>query len=654
LDEVLFAPGGWFALSAGNERVPGVVVASLAAGLGLIGQGRVVSLVGRLRDGFRVVDVDVEGLRGHAIAEEVAGWCRGRGLWVLLRPSGGADGRTHVFVGVGDQMSELEEFVAGVRAAYGVGRSRVDVRVMVRPLSAPHRTGVETRPLGSVRAALSDLIRQAPLLSLSRSPAPLSRPAASSVPLVPLVPRRRRHEALPAAWQVFLATGVRPEVEQVAGKDYSRSTFEAMATAAMVRAGWSVQEAWAAIVGAHALAMDHARRSQERWVRHVWNRAVEADNAITGPTRGPDPEVALAVAAARERLRGFAWSIPSRQRVALLRVGHAVLDRMERTNRLRVPVPERDLVLDTGITDRTTIRTQLRRLNGRVGVLDTTAFTPAQRASSSFEFEIPVPESGVGGMPEIPPPCSHTPLAARLPLGVPALGWLIARTLASDPDREWGTEELIGECQLVDRIGMPASSKRIRAVREVLTVLARAGVTACTASGSWVFVPEPVADLRDRDESWSEVVEQVASERAAYRTGVGRGWQVARAAAIKADRARQDGWWAGLGPGERAARQTRYAARFAALSVEEQYRFKTVAAHRASAAGMAPAARHQRWIYAMDPEELAEVAMERAVRFAALPQPLQVAYARAWEAYRRDFDVPRGSWQISARGCPRP
>ena len=50
LDEVLFAPGGWFALSAGNERVPGVVVASLAAGLGLIGQGRVVSLVGRLRD----------------------------------------------------------------------------------------------------------------------------------------------------------------------------------------------------------------------------------------------------------------------------------------------------------------------------------------------------------------------------------------------------------------------------------------------------------------------------------------------------------------------------------------------------------------------------------------------------------------------------
>ena len=142
----------------------------------------------------------------------------------------------------------------------------------------------------------------------------------------------------------------------------------------------------------------------------------------------------------------------------------------------------------------------------------------------------------------------------------------------------------------------------------------------------------------------------VAAGGGGYRRGGGRGWQGGGGAGFKGGRARQDGWWAGLGPGERAARQTRYAARFAELSVEEQYRFKTVAAHRASAAGMAPAARHQRWIYAMDPEELAEVAMERAVRFAALPQPLQVAYARAWEAYRRDFDVPRGSWQISARG----
>ena len=93
LDEVLFRPGGWFALSSGNQRVPGVVVPSLGAGLELVGQGDVASLVGRLNPGFRVVDVDVEGLVGHAVAEEVAGWCRGRGLWVLARRSGRVERR---------------------------------------------------------------------------------------------------------------------------------------------------------------------------------------------------------------------------------------------------------------------------------------------------------------------------------------------------------------------------------------------------------------------------------------------------------------------------------------------------------------------------------------------------------------------------------
>ncbi|MFZ1487235.1 MAG: hypothetical protein WAS95_14435, partial [Nostocoides sp.] len=160
LDEVLFLPQAWFALSAGNQRVPGVVVPSLSAGLGLVGQGDVASLVGRLRPGFRVVDVDVEGLRGQAIADEITSWCQSRGLWCLQRPSGGAVGRTHVFVAIGEDLDALSECVAGLRAAYGVARAAIDVRELVRPLSAPHRTGVETRPLGSVQAALADLRRR--------------------------------------------------------------------------------------------------------------------------------------------------------------------------------------------------------------------------------------------------------------------------------------------------------------------------------------------------------------------------------------------------------------------------------------------------------------------------------------------------------------
>ena len=201
----------------------------------------------------------------------------------------------------------------------------------------------------------------------------------------------------------------------------------------------------------------------------------------------------------------------------------------------------------------------------------------------------------------------------------------------------------------MERPGQALSTKRMRLIREALARLADAGVVACRATGKWVFVSETVADLRDRDMTWGEVVEQVAIERRTYRSGGTGGWQVARAAAIKRDRARQQSWWAGLSREERAARQTQYATRFGRWSVEEQYRFKVFAARRSTREGVSPAARHQRWIYDMDPDDLNVVAVERSARFAALPQPLQVAYVRAWEAYRYEFGVPRGSWQVGSR-----
>ncbi len=92
LDELLFVRGGWFALDGENQRVAGVVVPSLRDGLRLVGQGPVTAIVGRLRPELRVVDVDLEGPRGDAVVEMIAGWCRGKDVWHLVRPSGGADG----------------------------------------------------------------------------------------------------------------------------------------------------------------------------------------------------------------------------------------------------------------------------------------------------------------------------------------------------------------------------------------------------------------------------------------------------------------------------------------------------------------------------------------------------------------------------------
>src|SRR3546814_20473297 len=84
-------------MEAGNTAVPRVDVPSLDAGLELIGKGRVAALVGHLRDGVGVVDVDVPSEFGNFLAAEIADWLRRRGAWVLERPSGGAKGRWPIF-----------------------------------------------------------------------------------------------------------------------------------------------------------------------------------------------------------------------------------------------------------------------------------------------------------------------------------------------------------------------------------------------------------------------------------------------------------------------------------------------------------------------------------------------------------------------------
>jgi hypothetical protein len=53
--------------------------------------------------------------------------------------------------------------------------------------------------------------------------------------------------------------------------------------------------------------------------------------------------------------------------------------------------------------------------------------------------------------------------------------------------------------------------------------------------------------------------------------------------------------------------------------------------------------RHREWIAGQDPVEAQRRAAERAVWFAALAPPLQVAYAQAWEAHRRTYGIARGT-----------
>ncbi|MCW4600236.1 hypothetical protein ON003_00365 [Janibacter hoylei] len=309
----------------------------------------------------------------------------------------------------GARREHLEAEVDSLRHVYKVTSRKIDVRTALRPLSAPHRAGTCPAPLGDPREAQRTL--KIALKALERAgarPATAASPPSPSERRTPLAPRRqRRRRALPTEWARYLATGERPAIREDA-KDASGTTFEYLCTARMVQAGWTSQQAWAAIAVAHPDAMTRARGSWHRWAGR-WNAAVMADDDYAGGGE-LEPETAAAIAAARERLRSLAWSTPLRARPGLLTVGHTVLDRMERTGSLRVPVPQRDLVLDTGITDRATIATHLRALHEAVGTLHE-VFDPRARASSSFEFEVPE----VGGMWETPPPRFHTPKPGDLP-----------------------------------------------------------------------------------------------------------------------------------------------------------------------------------------------------------------------------------------------
>jgi len=246
LDSLLFQDRGWFLIDGDNRAVAGVVVVSLEHGLSFVGgptvsagELRRATLVGCLHPAVDAVDVDVDGVRGDAIVEQFSGWCAARDLWCLVRPSGGAAGRAHVIIVSGEHRTELEAFAVSLRRQYRLPGTAIDLRgggrpgKALRPLSAPHRTGVQTRPDGRLDHLLAGL--RAALPSVSPPPrqrgARRPRPRRGSVQGqrsgatrdVPRgasgrVPPRR---ALPAGWAAHLQSGSPPRAAPRTGPRWS-------------------------------------------------------------------------------------------------------------------------------------------------------------------------------------------------------------------------------------------------------------------------------------------------------------------------------------------------------------------------------------------------------------------------------------------------
>jgi hypothetical protein len=657
LDERLFNPAGWFVIDVNNQPVKGVAIPTLQTGLELVGRGRIAAVVGRLRVGAAVVDVDVKGDFGAFIGHEVAGWLEQQGYWVLLRPSGGEDGRCHVFLAHPEfserRRGEVAAYLEGLSAEFKLRGRQLDLRDAVRPLSSPHRRGAVTRPKGDLRQAARGLKRVFPNLPdpeplrkrpqvTARTPAQAAREAAAGN-VVPLFLHGGRRHIAPQ-WRQYLISGVPPADDAYNGAD--RSLTEAGLTRELVWAVGDPKTAWQLIRESHPKAMTKAKhRGWSWWVKHVWNAAVDNASAFSPhelehPRTEPPADVLAAVAAARRRLHDLMWTVPARTRPGLLLVGHHVLDRIARTGQLRVPCPERDLVLDTGISDRKTVRAALRVLDGPIGVLHKDCLSTEDRSSTSFEFSIEAPRDE--GCREIPPPSFHPPLPVRgLWATLPRASHSVWRTLLAS-STPLGLAELAEQAGLVSSRGETPSRSHLARVKQAAVALAQAGLARVDEEGRWRAGSSP-RSVRVEERAavaYGVLSERVEDERRMYRAGQTSSWSAARARALKAQRAKEKSWWDGLDPREREIRRAMRRSRFDQLTISEQAALKATLAEGRQRAGVDELEHHLAWARSLSPDEYVARSLERKERFARLSGAERGLAVAAWTRHRTRYGLP--------------
>lgn len=679
LDEQLFnpSPSAWLVIDAGNSAVPRVAVPSLDAGLELIGKGRIAALVGHLRDGAGVVDVDVRGAAGNFLAGEVAVWLRRRGCWVLERPSGGAKGRWHVFFARHDYVyaaadqrtglaAELSTYLVGLAADLKVRVHDLDLRNAVRPLSSPHRHGATTRPKGDLRGALRSLRHvfrhrpePAPLRRRAKiKPTAPSRTAADETTagtgarVVPLVLQRWKRELRPD-WRQYLLKGQTPAgpwnasvTMTRAAVETDRSLVESACTRELVWAIGDPTTAWQIIRESHPTAMTKAKhQGYSWWIRYVWNELVRSagrlDIAIDRPRQvdPPPAEILAAVAAARSTLTVLMWTVSARQRPALLLVGHHLLDRVLRERNLRVPCPERDLLLDTSLGDRKTIRSALARLNGHIGTLHTDCLSVTERDSTSYEFEInPAPK---GGGRQFPPPVLDPPPRPRGLWGaLPRTSHSLWRTLlTSDTPLELG--ELAVKAGLVEEARDEPSKSQRTTTKAALAALSRAGMARVDEEGRWRVTSRPRSAEIDQAAAlaYARRLVMIAAERAAYRAAITSTWSAGRARAIKVQKAKEKGWWDNLSPAARADRSNRKRLEFNQMSLSQQAALKARLAEGRIRAGLPELETYQAWLRGISADEYGARTLERKAIFQSLSPAGRGASIAAWDNHRRRYGL---------------
>lgn len=220
------------------------------------------------------------------------------------------------------------------------------------------------------------------------------------------------------------------------------------------------------------------------------------------------------------------------------------------------------------------------------------------------------------------------------------MAWPVLRTL---PAEGGSLEDLGHTCHLTTTPTARLTPAQRRTLERILTGLAALGLVECDETGCWRPTGARLgeADRRRAQADLEPTRRAVATERAAYRQPRhSDAWAAAHAAAVKAQRAKQTGWWASLTPSEQTRRAAALSEQFAAMSLHEQLETKHLWATHDARAGIDPKDRHAQWLARQDPDDLARRAVERAARFRAMPSPTQRAAIDAWSTYRDTWGIP--------------
>lgn len=695
LDGLLFA-GGWFCLDARNTKVPGVRPGTLDQALALVGRGAVTTVVGQLRPEVAGVDVDAPGELGVLAARSLAEWCASRGLWHLVRASGGGPGRAHVLCVPGVHAGALAAHVQALRGEFGLRRSQLELRRQLRPLSAPHRrTGVVpavAAPTGAMQQ-LEEALGPVPERVVARRAAasgaagptvgvPRQRDAGGGPPH-PLAPLPRPARPLPPGWAAYLTAGRRAAAAAGLDRDPgTRSQLELEATFQLVVAGYTEPQAWTAITAAHPTAFPKARARGRRWWWHVWNRAVldadswlrarraaATDSSPDEPASGPAP--LEATLRARQLLEAVWRSWPARTRHTDLEVLSVVLDRMDRARATSIAVPQRDLVLDCAVSSRTTVRASLARLQA-TGLLRVVPTYQPGTTDTAHTLQLPTPlpfpaQAGLGTavLPTGPswcqPPQRRLPLALRRSLGLPA-----SALLARLPDHATAAGVPLEHLAQLAGTAAPDQGRptpaQLRTLRMHLDTLARAGLAVVDELGRWRATE--TSTVRDTELCRvGYVLDQavrgrIDAERSEFRArfseqGRTARWHAQRHAALaraaKAAQGRQRGWWRGLDPAQQQRRRVEAGRVFEALSPVEQARRKQRLAEHRALAGLHERHRYDTWLTSQLPADLERRSLARALAYAARPRHEQQQLVAGWTEHRARWSLPHPRRTQSAR-----